>query len=173
MSEQGRIFVGVLGREKELRPPVAADLIAGLENALGPVECGGGLIDGWVGPRSYREETGQDLNSAVFTLPDLYYEVSLGAIKRQTMALESALACGSKRRFNINPGFVGSSGMCLVSHKPSALRYPLGAGVWVEHQFDASYGKLIPRANAFDEYLDPARIELLEKLMESVAQRAA
>ncbi len=175
MNLSQNFFVGIIARQQSIKPELDLELRRRLEHGFGPMaDYWGPTTAKWIAPESYRLEMGERLETGIAVFAHEVVIDDFIAIKQQTMEIERYFSSNGRRKFNLNPGFVCETGMYLISHKPSKLRWRIPASpYWVEQQFKVFQGDLVPLPNAFDEYSTPKRCERLQQLLERTRRKVA
>lgn len=129
-----KFILGVIAPSRELTPSLNPDFLDAIENGF-KVES---LLPAQSlpnPPESYIEEMREnDLSTSIFVLGERGSYTDLHHLKRRAMKLEERFMDSQGRRaFNINPGAVGSHGLCLASHKDTGGRINLSANAYGFH----------------------------------------
>ncbi|HEA46156.1 MAG TPA: DUF4416 family protein [Candidatus Pacearchaeota archaeon] len=129
-----RFILGVIAPSRELTPEINPDFLNAVEKGfkvedLLPTQT---LPNS---PESYVEETGEpDLSTLIFVLKERGNYTDLHHMKRRTGRLERQfMRSPAERIFNVNPGAVGTYGLCLASHKPTGDRHDLSTYAYGSH----------------------------------------
>jgi hypothetical protein len=137
-------------------------------------------------PVSYYEEMGkQPLSTIMLILKNRGAYTDLHYLKQGTRRVEGSLLLSDGRAFNINPGSVGTYGVCLASHKPTGGR-PDGMP-WRWHHYALTFSqqsyyerimrwenqRLVPiediaKGNKFPEYFEQSRVSRFEGLIQTL-----
>ncbi|MBV9217201.1 MAG: DUF4416 family protein [Acidobacteria bacterium] len=154
----------MLAPERLLRDQ-QTDLLRRVEREIGTIQEISHFESGWRAPESYIAEMGDYLSTVIIAFDGIWHPHNLAYAKARTQKLEDSLRGPDGHRiFNINPGMIDKECMRLASHKPSARRYQLADGVWVENQMYWKGNKLEPHDFAFQEYLMGKRYSMLRRL---------
>lgn len=122
----------------------------------------------WQAPLSYQREICGDLTNAVFVLEGMFSLGEIIQLKLDSISLENSYKKpNGNRTVNINPGFIASEGLVLLSHKNSPIRLRVNKNVFLEKQQELEGNKLIPLENAFTEYTSKSRKLMLKDLLNS------
>jgi hypothetical protein len=122
-----KVFLGFIFREERAFAQAAEDIAA----AYGRLDSRSPLID-FNFTDYYRTEMGTGLKRKFISLEQLFSPESMVQIKNFTISLETKYAVGGKRTINIDPGYLTSAKLVLVTTKDFAHRVYLGDGVFAE-----------------------------------------
>lgn len=119
----------------------------------------------WDPPKEYINEMGEHLITRIVILKELLTIEDIARLKKYLMREEERTSENSKRKLNLNPGYLSAKGMYFLTHKPneSRRRIKITEGIWQEKQYDLDE-KFIPNNNTFFEYLSTERLELFNNL---------
>jgi len=159
----GKVFVGCLARLAAFQAHTA-ELIASLENAIGPIDDIWQPEVGWIAPNSYAIEMGESLTTIILVFDGFRQQDSLAWIKQRTLEIEDSYTPCRSRTFNLNPGIVDQVSMRLASHKWSPRRRQIDEGIWVEDQMYWIRNRLMPLSYTFQEYVMGTRLKRLRRL---------
>lgn len=114
----------------------------------------------WLPPQPYVLEMGKPLRTEIFILARHFTDSDLVEVKRTCMRIEEQFLLDGGRQFNLNPGYLCTDGMFLLTHKPNPLRgrVLLGEGVWKEQQYLVRGDRYIPIHQTFSEYGNRQRL---------------
>jgi hypothetical protein len=183
-----RYILGVIGLSKELSPKINPVLIEIVQNKVGRIEEILPAQDFPNPPESYIREIGEGLFSTIIIiLQDSGAYTWLHHIKNRSKKVEEKLVNSQGGRiFNINPGAVGTYGVCLASHKPTGDRPDLSVYAYGLHPHlffgeDSYYERIMTWDNdrleltgralmdgKFPEYAETSRVERFEKLVRTL-----
>lgn len=121
-----RFILGCIGPTEQLSNGVNPELLSAIENerTLGGIEDVLPVQEFPEAPESYLDEIGSpQLATTIIILERAGGYMELHHLKRGTLRVEKQFSDSNcKRIFNINPGAVGTYGICLASHKPNEFR---------------------------------------------------
>ena len=188
-----RLMLGCIGPVKEFSPQINPRLLEAIsgQRLLGAIEEILPLRDFPEAPESYCKEMGsQDLATIMIILRSSGEYADLHHLKRGSVRVEKMFTDNLRRRtFNINPGVVGTYGLCLASHKNARYRkdstaYAFGnhfhfaipffeSSTYYERIMKWDSDKLVPtervaRENRFPEYTEQGRVARFEELVRTL-----
>lgn len=121
-----RFILGCIGHSRKLSPRINSELIYTIKNerGLGEIEEVLPVQDFSNPPESYFREMGsKTLSTIMIILKQRGSYTDLHHLKKASQRVENKLSSSlGERAFNINPGSVGTFGLCLASHKPTRNR---------------------------------------------------
>ena len=148
--EPVKLFVGVLAAAPELLPEVRDHL----EKALGPVDLSSPLWDfGYT--RYYEAEMGPTLKRQFWSFAPLVDPGRLPEIKLFTNQVEEEFALQGRRRVNLDPGYLASAKVVLVTTKDFSHRVYLGRGIYGEITLMYRRGQFVPLPWTYPDYRSP------------------
>lgn len=159
-----KFFVGCIAQADSIWPRLDGSVRNLLISLYGPIESIWSPTKSWVAPSSYANEMGCDLSTIIIIFQNSCVVNDMTRRKEQAIEVEDWLTFYGRRKYNLNPGYVGSSGIFLASHKDGAYRLALGNGIWLEKQLDWRDGTFVSLPNTFSEYADVNRIAGFNKL---------
>lgn len=126
-----KLFVGMLSQDIGL-----FELCVGrLASAYGPVDMQSDITP-WDHSDYYREEMGPDLRRGFFFFERLIDPGALAAVKHFTLHLEEELsradASGSRRKINLDPGYITEAKVVLATTKDFPHRVYIGESIYAE-----------------------------------------
>ncbi len=186
-----RFILGCIGHSRKFSPEINPEFLHAIEKKFGTIEDLLSMQDFPDPPESYFREMGsQPLATVMIILKLRGAYTDLHHLKMRTKKVEERFLTPSNGRiFNINPGAVGTYGLCLASHKPTGGNRPdnkVYAFGLHPHLFDlfqpTSYYERITRwrdgnmivmkrvleENQFPEYTEVSRIEKFEELVRTL-----
>lgn len=183
-----RFVLGCIGHSRELSPKVNLEFLSATKNKFGTIEEILPAQDFPNPPESYFKEMGnQPLSTIMIILKYRGAYTDLHHLKRDAIKVEKQFSNPiNGRTFNINPGAVGTHGICLVSHKSTGGRRDISTYAYGLHPHllfgGSSYnerimrwkeGKLelieeIEKENKFPEYAEASRIARFEELVRTL-----
>lgn len=126
-----KLFIGMLSPESGLLS-ACADILSA---EYGPLDLESEIMP-WEITDYYREEMGSGIRRKFIFFSTLIDPGSLPAVKRFTNAVEDRFAqpgpSGSRRRINLDPGYVTEAKVVLASTKDFAHRVYIGDGIYGE-----------------------------------------
>lgn len=183
-----RFVLGCIGHSRELSPEVNPEFLSATENKFGTIKEILPAQDFPNPPESYFKEMGsQPLSTIMIILGNGGAYTDLHHLKKKAIKLEKQFSNPiNGRTFNINPGAIGTYGICLASHKPTGGRPDISTYAYgfLPHLFfgGSSYnerimrwkeGKLelieeIEKENKFPEYAEASRVAKFEELVQTL-----
>lgn len=185
-----RFILGVIGHSRELSPEVNPELLHAVENEFGSIEDILSAQDFLDTPESYFREMGhRSLSTVMIVLEQGGAYTDLHHLKGDAIKVEEQfLDPPNGRIFNINPGAVGTYGLCLASHKSTGGRQDMStyAFGFHPHLFDFFKAEtyyervmrwrddkmvlmeMIEAENRFPEYTEASRIAKFEELVRTL-----
>ncbi len=181
-----RFILGCIGPSKELSP-INPELLNFTEYKLGAIEEVLSAQDFVNPPESYLREMGnQPLSTIMIILENRGAYTELHHLKKKAIKVEEQFHNINGRTFNINPGAVGTYGVCLASHKSTGGRPDIstyaygsrphlffGGSMYYERIMKWEEGKLelienIKKENKFPEYTEASRVAKFEDLVQTL-----
>lgn len=143
------------------------DLFKDISNEIGKVSR---IIPNsvWKAPIQYVAEMGDNLQNEIWFLDKMNLS-QVVVLKRWLIYFEYEYSVNGHRQFNLNPGYISSDGMFLLTHKDNQLRGRqfLENGIWQEKQYIIEKSIFRPFENTFDEFLGADRLNLFNRLNET------
>ncbi|MFH0796543.1 MAG: DUF4416 family protein [Candidatus Omnitrophota bacterium] len=157
--ERSALFVGMLSGYPELFDAVTRILV----RKFGPVDLESEVIP-FDFTDYYTSEMGAGLQRKFVAfqrpiLPDMISE-----IKVFTNRLERKYSQGEKRRINLDPGYLTSAKIVLVSTKNFSHRIYLGRGIYAEITFICHKDRLEPLPWTYPDYRTEAYLRFFQDL---------
>ena len=100
----------------------------------------------------YTAEMGQDLKRRIFVFAELIKPSELSALKHWSNSLEQGWAVSSKRRVNIDVGYISLGKLVLASTKNHSHRLYLGDGIYGEVTLRFARGQFEPWPWTYPDY---------------------
>ena len=129
--EPVKLFCGMIGTDQQTLDSAASALAA----VHGPIDLAGADLP-FTHTDYYEAEMGRDLLRRFVAFRDLIDPCDLATIKQGTQDIEAEFAVpdqsGSRRRVNLDPGYVAPAKLVLASTKDFAHRVALGKGIYAE-----------------------------------------
>lgn len=125
-----KLLLGMLSPE----PDLFSECAALFTKAYGPTDLESDVMP-WKTSDYYLDELGNNIFRKFFFFRDLHDPACLPSIKKFSNAVEDRFSTGSgpsKRRINIDPGYVTEAKVVLASTKDFAHRVYLGEGIYGE-----------------------------------------
>ncbi|MGB9920721.1 MAG: DUF4416 family protein [Moorellales bacterium] len=148
--EPVKLFVGVLAAVPEMLPEVRGRL----EEVLGPVDLASPVWD-FHYTRYYEAEMGPTLKRQFWGFASLMDPGRLPEIKLLTNRLEEEWAVRGRRRVNLDPGYLASAKVVLVTTKDFSHRVYLGRGIYGEITLMYRRGQFLPLPWTYPDYRSP------------------
>ncbi|MGC8976779.1 MAG: DUF4416 family protein [Candidatus Ratteibacteria bacterium] len=136
-----------------------------------------GEIDIEVGPFKfdftdyYREEMGIDLKRRFISFENLYLPEDVYEWKIFTNGIEKRFSENKKRRINIDPGYIDSSKVILLSTKDYYHRIYIGKGIFAELTLYYSKGKYNILQWTYPDYRTENYISFFIKIREKYKKK--
>ncbi len=183
-----KFILGSIGHSKALSSEGHQGLLSAIEKNVGLIEEVLPIIDFPNPPESYFKEMGsQPLSTTIFILGEGGAYTDLHHIKKKTEEVEKQFLNPSGQRiFNINPGAIGTYGLCLSSHKSTGGRPDMSTYAYGSHPHlffggDSYYERIarwtgknmelinsIKEGNRFPEYYEEDRMKKLDELVRTL-----
>ncbi len=112
----------------------------------------------------YSKEMGQNLIQRFLSLKGFIRKHELLGFKLWAMGKEREYALDSKRRINIDPGYVDESHLVLASSKKRGGRLYMGEGVCAEIEYLFVYGGFKPLYWTYADYRDKRVREFFQRV---------
>jgi len=100
----------------------------------------------------YEPEMGPSLLRQFLSFQRLVSPEELAEIKLATNLLEDGLSFNSRRRVNLDPGYVDMSRLVLATTKDASWRVYLGRGIWAESTLRFQKGSFCPWEWTYPDY---------------------
>jgi len=100
----------------------------------------------------YEPEMGPSLLRQFLSFQRLVSPEELAEIKLATNLLEDGLSFNSRRRVNLDPGYVDMSRLVLATTKDASWRVYLGRGIWAESTLRFHKGSFCPWEWTYPDY---------------------
>jgi hypothetical protein len=166
--ERVKLFVGMLSNEADLFD----ELKASLEKIYGPVDMEGPVWP-WKHTRYYEKEMGANLKRKFIFLEKLIDPGEIPDIKLKTDELEKEfLNEGGGRRINLDPGYLDSAKLVLVSTKDFSHRIYLNRGIYGEVTLVYSNNDFQPLSYTFPDYRTEEYLDVFRKAREIFKKQA-
>lgn len=146
-----KLFVGVLVAEPALLGSVRARLV----QELGPTDLASPLL-AFDYTRYYEPEMGPNLKRQFWGFARLIAADALPDIKLFTNRVEAEFADEGRRRVNLDPGYLTSAKVVLVTTKDFAHRLYLGKGIYGEVTLMYRRGGFVPLPWTYPDYRSEA-----------------
>jgi len=157
--QPAKLVVGLLVKDKELLPVLAAEL----EDRFGPA----GLVSPWMpfGYTAYYEtEMGSPLFRRVLAFRDMIAQDGLARIKRATNAIEQIHTVQGRRRVNIDPGYLLLERFVLATGKNYSHRIYIGEGIYADLTLVFEHGAFRPLPWTYPDYADRPVRDFLQRV---------
>jgi len=146
-------------------PALLAQVEAWLSDLFGPLDFESELLP-FDHTEYYCPEFGPNLQRVIVTFERPVDPGELPSIKRQTNELEWSIAQESKRRVNIDPGYVSLGKMVLASTKDHAHRLYLGEGIYGEGTLVFQKGHFRPWPWTYPDYASDRYCSIFDEIRE-------
>jgi len=159
IPEKVKLIAGIMYKDDELSEIVLKKL----------VEIYGG-IDIRSEPYSfnytdyYKDEIGDNLKKFFISFTELIDPQMLADIKIQTNKLETAYSENSRRKINIDPGYVASAKLVLATTKDYSHRIYLAKGIFGDVHLNMHKGKFKPNPWTYPDYREEFILEFFERV---------
>ncbi len=138
-----------------------------LEQSYGPSDLESEVFP-WNTTNYYREEMGENLLRKFVVFERLISPEDLTRIKLETNALEVSLSAisssESRRRVNLDPGYLDTTKLVLASTKNQAHRLYLSQGIYAEVTLLYHHGGFHPFIYTYEDYRWPETHEFLRQV---------
>jgi hypothetical protein len=141
-----------------------------LEARYGPIDFESELLP-FEHTTYYEEEFGLGLRRQIVTFERLIDPAALPGIKVETNEIEWSVAEGSRRRVNIDPGYVSLGKLVLATTKDHAHRLYLGQGIYGEGTLTFQRGRFRPWPWTYPDYGSAEYCALFEQIRERYKQQ--
>jgi len=166
------LVAGVFSAEPELMERAAA-VLAG---KYGPVEAKSPVFD-FTMTDYYTGEMGENLKKRFYCFSEPVSPADLPEIKLFTNGIESEFARErdgeTRRRVNMDPGYVTLSKLVLASTKDYSHRIYVGGGIYAEVTLRFVRGTFAPLETTYPDYRIPLAIEFFNGVREYVKRNRA
>ncbi len=173
---QVKLMVGMLSTDSSLFDLAEAEMV----KLWGPTDCISEIIP-FTFTRYYNKAMGEGLLRKFVSFSNLIMPPDIARIKHQSNALElaidqspSGLALGVKRAINLDPGYLNSSKLVLVTTKDYSHRIYIGDNMYAEttlhycddqwHSWPFTYPDFA--SGAYFDFLNAARDKFIEARVE-------
>lgn len=127
-APKAKFFMGVMYADKKLCENAVREIV----NKFGPVEHESDEYDFTDFTAYYEDEMGDEIKKKFLVFKKPMGRDRLADIKLWTNALEDRFAKKSKRRINIDPGYITPHNLVLASAKDRAHKIYLGKGIYAD-----------------------------------------
>tara|TARA_B100000315_G_scaffold242011_1_gene263668 strand:- start:2532 stop:3056 length:525 start_codon:yes stop_codon:yes gene_type:complete len=134
-----------------------------LEDSFGKIDFESKEID-FNGTAYYEKETGKDLKRRFISFKKLRAPSSFAAIKLFSIGIEKKFALNSKRKINIDPGYLNEAKLVLTTTKDFAHRIYLKQGVFAEVTLSFNNGKYRHFPTTFPDYRTEAQKNIFHSI---------
>ncbi|MBM3200050.1 DUF4416 family protein [Candidatus Woesearchaeota archaeon] len=100
----------------------------------------------------YEEEMGKGLKKTILSFERIITENKLAKIKRYTDIIEDKYRINSKRRVNIDPGYLTEKELVLASNKKSAYKQDLGLNVYAHLTLKFENGAYVTTHRTYPDF---------------------
>jgi hypothetical protein len=112
----------------------------------------------------YTPDFGPGLVRRIWAFEELIEQQKLAVIKRRTNDIEMEWAVESRRRVNLDPGFVSYSKMVLATTKNHAHRIYVGEGIYAEVTLHFRDGAFHAWPWTYPDYASPTYLEIFNQI---------
>ncbi len=119
----------------------------------------------------YREEMGEDLKKFFCAFENLIDPMDIVDIKLYTNELERHYSMDSKRRVNIDPGYLEAPKLVLATTKNYSHRIYLGRGIYGDVQLFWRHGRFCCNEWTYPDYREPHSLAFFTQLRHHFLQR--
>jgi hypothetical protein len=157
------LFAGLLSPEADLLEACARTLA----DTYGPLEFWSDIAP-WEFTDYYRDEMGSGLLRQFLFFSGLIDPGALAEVKLRTNRIEEETArstdAGSKRRINIDPGYVTEAKVVLATTKDFAHRIYIGSGIYAEVALQYRRGRgFLPLEHTYPDFRTESTRRLFER----------
>jgi len=118
----------------------------------------------------YQPEMGPDQQKKFLSFTPLIEIERLPAIKHRTNAIEQEYARASKRRINIDPGYVTHAQLILATTKDYTHRIYLGQGIYADLSYVCRRAGFQPLEWTYPDYRQPLALDFFQRVRETYLQ---
>ena len=154
-----KLVVGIILKEKNLLPQVAADLF----HRFGSID----LVSPWLSfnfTTYYESEMGAPLFRRVLAFRTLIEQISLVDAKEFTNDLEGRYCRNNKRQVNLDPGYLLHERFVLATGKNFAHRIYLNRGIYADLTLIYRKGSFQPLPWTYPDYAHHNLLSFLEQV---------
>ena len=142
-----KLITGLLATSDGLLEEAATALV----ERFGPIEARSDAMP-WIASTYYADEMGPALRRQFLSFSRLCPQDDLVAVKHATNALEARWGGPTRRRINIDPGYVTATKLVLATTKDAAHRIYLGYGLFAEVTLEFQNGSFRAGAHTYPDY---------------------
>ena len=160
-SEDVKLICSLFSSEKEL----VGNVISELEEAFGPTD--------WTSPclffnrtRYYEKEMGWPLHRRFITFRKLITPEEIVEVKLFTNGTENRYLDKTRRRINIDPGYISLERLVLATGKNYTHRIYLSKGIYADLTMVFNKGSFKPLEWTYRDYSDPDAIVYFNNIRE-------
>src|SRR5262249_32196457 len=124
---------------------------AALRERFGPIDASSTATP-WNASTYYDVEMGENLQRQFVSFERLVRPGKLAGIKQMTNEMETAWQVDSRRRVNIDPGYVATLKVVLATTKDAGHRVYLSRGIYAEVTLQFRHGSFTPVPHTYPDY---------------------
>jgi hypothetical protein len=134
-----------------------------LVNRFGPIDYQSELLP-FYHTDYYTREFGPGLVRQIVAFAELIPAQRLAEVKRSTNELEQTWVVDSKRRVNLDPGYVSLGKLVLATTKDYSHRIYLGQGIYAEVTLKYEHGRFQPWQWTYPDYASARYLEIFSEI---------
>ncbi|MFQ5584730.1 MAG: DUF4416 family protein, partial [Calditrichia bacterium] len=115
----------------------------------------------------YRAEMGSNLKKRMLSFAKLISAERLVEIKLTTNGLEKKFLEKSRRKVNLDPGYISASKLVLATTKDYSHRLYLGKGIFGDLHLSFRHHHFSPNSWTYPDYREPFVIQFFEHVQET------
>ncbi len=161
----GKIILGVLTRQIEDLP----SCLRLLKDHWGEEEARSEIIP-FNFTNYYEKEMGKELSRLWISFTKPFPVAEMVELKILTTAVEKSFLKNGARIFNLDPGIITLTNLCLLTHKNYSHRIYLGKGVFCELTLRYFRGRFEPLPWTYPDYKTKVAIDFFNYVREKMRQ---
>jgi hypothetical protein len=157
--KRAKLVIGIFTKEIKIIDPLASEL----SSQFGQID----LVSSWMPfnyTSYYEPEMGSPLVRRVFAFKPLIEQDELAAVKTATNKIEQTYSHNSKRRVNIDPGYVLHERFVLASGKNFSHRIYIGHGIYADLTLIYQKGSFQRLPWTYPDYAHQTMLNFLEQV---------
>ncbi len=150
--------------------PVLEQAVSFLERRFGKMDFESPALK-FIHTDYYQAEFGKDLSRKFVSFKKLISPDELARIKIFTNKIEEKLSQGSRRRINIDPGYLDLAKLVLATTKDYAHRIYLNKGIYAEVTLVYQDKMFKPQSWTYPDYRTTEYLEIFNRIRDIYAQQ--
>lgn len=114
----------------------------------------------------YDEELGKGIMRQFVSFDFLFSPEYIGRIKRHTIRIERKLSVNSRRRVNLDPGFIALDKLVVATTKDATYRIYIGKGIYAQSMLFFQNKGFMPWQWTYPDYKSDMAIDFFNKVRE-------